>query len=149
MAVVLWLTAGSTALACDCVTGSPAESFESAEVVFEGVMIHKDESSTGTTYRFRVSQVFKGSPASELTLVQESTDCDATFWPYTVYRVYARSAEAKLFSGTCFGNEVLGYIRQTTESKSITSSQIVQLLPLAAAIGLVATIIWLLSRRRA
>ena len=66
MAVVLLLTVGSTVLACDCVTGSPAESFQRAEVIFEGVMIRKDESSTRTIYTFQVSQVFKGPPASEL-----------------------------------------------------------------------------------
>ena len=150
MAVSSVLVLGSTVLACDCVTESPAESFQHADVVFEGVMIRNVESSPGnTSYTFRVRQSFKGSPASELTLVQESSDCDATFWPDTVYRVFARSSEGKLSSGICFGNEVLGYIQQTKDSKSMTSSQIVQLLPFAAAVGLVATIIWLLGRRRA
>ena len=147
MAVWLVLMMASTVLACDCVTKSPSESFQDADVVFEGVVIRKDQSSTGTTYTFGVTKSDKGSPEREFTLVQGSSDCDATFWPDTVYRVYARSFDGKLNSGVCSGNEVLGFIRQKRNSTSITSSYVFNLIPFAA-ICLVVTILVLLTRRR-
>jgi hypothetical protein len=147
MAVWLVLTAGSTVLACDCVTRSPAESFQDAEVVFEGVVIRKNQASTETTYTFRVTKLFKGSPESELTLIQGTSDCDATFLPDTVYRVYARSFSGHLNSGACSGNEVLGFIRQKKDSELISTSLVFNLIPLAA-LCLVVIVVWLLARRR-
>jgi hypothetical protein len=148
MAAVFVLTAGNTVLACDCVTKSPSESFQDADVVFEGVVIRKNQSSTGTTYTFGVTKSDKGSPEREFTLTQGSSNCDATFWPDTVYRVYARSVDGKLISGTCSGNKVLGFIRRTRDPASINRSQVFKLVPLAAIV-LVSTLVWLLRRRRA
>jgi len=58
MAAVLVLTAGSTALACDCITLSPSESFQNADVVFEGELIQikpiPGNSVETTAYTFRV-----------------------------------------------------------------------------------------------
>ena len=147
MTVLLVLIAGSTVLACDCVTLSPSESFQKADVVFEGQAIRIVPSSAGTNYTFHVSKSLKGSPANELTLVQGSFNCDPTFWPNTIYRVYARSFEGKLSSGVCYGNEVLGFIRVTNNSTQISRSKIFKLLP-PLAVGLLAAIIWLLIRRR-
>ena len=148
MAVLLVLMMGTIVLACDCVTRSPTESFEDAEVVFEGVMIRQDQSSSATTYTFRLSKLLKGSSVGELTLVQGFSNCDETFSPDTIYRVYARSFKGNLRSSICSGNEVLGFIQQTRDSTQTSRSQVFKLIPLAV-IGLVATIIWLLRRRRA
>lgn len=148
IAVLLVLMMGSSVLACDCVTKSPSESFQDADVVFEGVVIRKNQSSTGTTYTFGVTKSDKGSPEREFTLVQGSSNCDATFWPDTVYRVYARSFHGKLISSTCSGNKVLGSIRRTRDPASINRSQVFKLIPLAAIV-LVSTLVWLLTRRRA
>lgn len=147
MTVVLVLIAGSTVLACDCVTLSPSESFRRADVVFEGHVIQIVPSSSGTNYTFQVSKPLKGSPASELTLQQGAVDCDATFSQYTIYRVHARYFEGKLFSGTCDGNETLGFIQVTRDSTQISISNVSKLLP-SLAVGLLAAIIWLLIRRR-
>jgi hypothetical protein len=142
--VLLVLIAGSTVLACDCVTLSPSESLRRADVVFEGQVIQIVPTSSGTNYTFQVSKSLKGLPARELTLEQGAVDCDATFSQYTRYRVHARYFEGKLFSGTCDGNETLGFIRVTRDSTKISISK---LLP-SLAVGLVAAIIWLLIRRR-
>jgi hypothetical protein len=144
MTVFLLLMTGSTVLACDCETLSPVESFRRADVVFEGHVIQIVPSSSGNNYTFQVSKSLKGSPASELTLEQGAVDCDATFLPYATYRVHARYLEGKLYSGACDGNETLGFIRVTRDS---TQENISKLLP-SLAVGLLATIIWLLIRRR-
>ena len=151
MAAMLVLTAGSTALACDCITLSPSESFQEADVVFEGELIQikpiPGNSIETTAYTFRVRRSLKGSLASEVTLIQLSTDCDAVFSPDTLYRVYARQSEGKLSSGSCFGNEVLAVRRVTRDSAQTNNSKIISLLPLAT-IGVVVTILFLLTRRR-
>jgi len=145
------LTVGSTALACDCITLSPSKSFQNADVVFEGELIQikpvAGNSVETTAYTFRVRRLLKGSPASEVTLIQESTVCDAVFSPDTFYRVYARQSEGKLFSGSCFGNEVLAVRRVTRDSAQTSKSQIFSLIPLATIV-LVTTILVLLARRR-
>jgi hypothetical protein len=67
MAAVLMLTAGSTALACDCITLSPSESFQEADVVFEGELIQIKPIAGNvletTAYTFRVRRLLKGAPA--------------------------------------------------------------------------------------
>lgn len=148
-AVWLVLMLSSTAWACDCVTGSPAESFRNADVVFHGELIRITPTSSGTAYTFRVKEVFKGSPASELTLEQGSTDCDATFAPNILYRVYARRSEGKLFSGSCFGNELIRATRMRTGLASTTASEslLLKLFPVAV-FGLLATLILFLRRRQ-
>ena len=145
--VLLVLMLSGTVLACDCITLSPSESLREADVVFEGQVISSVPSSSGTSYTFRVDRLLKGSPATELTLVEGFSDCDATFSEYIIYRVYARSSEGKLSSGSCFANKVLGYIRLTRDSTQISRSKVFKLLP-TIAVGLLATIIWLLIRRR-
>lgn len=141
------LTVSGTVLACDCVTRTPEKSFQDAEVVFEGVVSNISPSSSETAYTFRVSQMLKGSPASEVIIVEGPTNCDMPFWENTVYRVYAHRYEGKLYSGQCAGNKVIGVIRVTKHSWQISRSKVYSLLP-PVAVGLLATIIWLLIRRR-
>jgi hypothetical protein len=112
LATVLLLTAGSSALACDCLDLSPSESFREADVVFEGELIGIKSTSESfpneTAYTFRVKKWLKGGqPGREVTLLQGSFDCDAYFFLDVVYRVYARRHEGQLSSGSCFANEVL------------------------------------------
>jgi len=152
MAAVLLLTASRTALACDCRDLSASESFREADVVFEGELISIKPAAASfpndMAYIFRVSKVFKGSPAGELTLMEGLSNCDATFAPDTLYRVYARSFEGRLSSSSCFPNQVLGVTRVDTDLRQVMASPVYKLIPLAA-IGLVAAIVWLLIRRRA
>jgi len=145
--VILALTISGSVLACDCVTRSPEQSFQDADVVFEGVVTRITTSASEKAYTFRVSRVLKGTPTSEITLVQHFTDCDQEFWENAIYLVYARRFEGKLLSGICSGNKVIGYIKVSKKPVQI-SSNINRLLP-PVAVGLLATIIWLLIRRRA
>lgn len=148
-ALLVLLTLSSTVWACDCVTGTPEESFRAADVVFHGEVIRSNTSTSERTYTFSVKEVFKGSPASELTLEQGFTDCDATFAPNILYRVYARRSEGKLFSGTCFGNELIRVTRMRTSlaSTSANGSLLLKLFPVAV-LGLLAALILFLRRRQ-
>ena len=150
IAVLFVLTVSSTVWACDCVTRSPAESFRYADVVFHGELIRITPTSSGTAYTFRVREVFKGSPAKELTLEEGFTNCDATFEPDILYRVYARRREGKLFSSICFGNELIRVTRMRTDlTVSPQKESLLPKLSLVLAIGLTATGFWLWIKRRA
>lgn len=107
--LLLILMSGSEVLACDCMTPSPAECFQRADVVFEGELIRAPRSPQGTltAYTFRVDKVLKGPRVKEITIFEGGTDCDTTFFADIVYRVYAREYEGKLMSGQCSGNVVL------------------------------------------
>ena len=113
MVLLMMLGSVSTAMACDCVTGTPEESFKDADVVFEGELIHStklaaSEMSWKTiAYTFAVSKSLKGPAEREITIVEGNSNCDYFFSPNTVYRVYARRSDNELISGTCFGNKVL------------------------------------------
>ena len=149
--IAVWfiLTASSTAWACDCGISSPDEDFRDADVVFEGIVDREIPTSSGTTYTFQVLKSLKGSPDSEFTLEQQPYDCDPTFLKSTIYRVYARRREGKLFSSVCFGNEVLGFFQQKKEHAAWhlkTSLQFV--LFLFVGIGLTAIGIWLWDKRK-
>jgi len=113
MVLLMMLGSVSAALACDCLTGTPEESFKDADVVFEGELIRStklaaSEMSWKTiAYTFAVSKSLKGPAEREITIVEGNSNCDYFFFPNTVYRVYARRSDNELISGTCFGNKVL------------------------------------------
>ena len=146
--ILLVLTVGGTVLACDCVTAPPEQSFEDADVVFEGMVDRITRSSSETAYTFRVGKMLKGSPASEVTVVEGFSDCDTQFGEYAIYRVYARRFEGKLSSGQCAGNKFLGVIRVNNKSWQVSWPKVFRLLS-PVAVGLLAIIIWVLIRRRA
>lgn len=113
LVLLLMLSAGRTALACDCVTGTPQQSFEEADLVFEGELIRSAnlgqnaQSWQNMTYTLEVSKLFKGPSLKEITIVGGESNCDYNFSPNTVYRVYARNYDGKWITGACFGNQVL------------------------------------------
>src|SRR6185503_5719044 len=106
MALVLMLIAGQSALACECLTVSPSESFKRADVVFEGELARKTEGHYAE-YTFNVSKTLKGGSVTEVTIYRTGMNCDAYFDFDTVYRVYAYNFEGKLRSGLCSGNKIL------------------------------------------
>lgn len=113
LVLLLIVSVSSTALACDCITLKPEEGFKQADIVFEGQLIRSTNNPNASvfgkniSYTFEVRKVLKGPAAKELTLVGGQSDCDFFFVPYTVYRVNARRSNGELFTGSCFGNEVL------------------------------------------
>lgn len=150
IAVLLLLTLSSTVWACDCGGSSEDESFRNADVVFEGIVDRKIPTSSGTTYTFQVMKSLKGLPASEFTLEQKTFNCDPTFWEHTIYRVYARRREGKLFSSVCFGNQVLGVFQQKKEHAAWHLKTSLQLILFVfVGIGLTAAGLWLWDRRKA
>ena len=56
---LLVLTVAGSVLACDCRTVTPNESFQRADVVFEGWVIRSVPSSSGTDHTFRVQKLLK------------------------------------------------------------------------------------------
>lgn len=106
MFVFVILMFGGEALACDCITASPEESFRRADVVFEGELV-RAEGSPDTSYTFRVEKVLKGPRVEEVTIFNGGTNCDETFFADIVYRVYAHEYQGKLGSSICSGNVVL------------------------------------------
>ena len=106
----LLLMMTGSALACDCVTLSPKESFENADVIFEGELVRVGRTTEvwfATTYTFSVNKMLKGPRTKEVVIFGGATDCDATFFPDVIYRVYASESQGKLISGACSGKEVL------------------------------------------
>jgi len=101
--------AGDGALAWDCASLSPEESFRRASVVFEGevVRVDRNKEDASTTYTFSVSKVLKGPSVKELTVFGTGSSCSATFVLNVAYRVYATEYKGKLMSGACSGNVVL------------------------------------------
>lgn len=96
---------GGEALACDCLPPTPEESFRRAGVVFEGEVVRVNgKSPASTSYTFRVSKVLKGPSVREVVIFRTGSNCDETFFPRIVYRVYAREYEGKLRSSMCSGN---------------------------------------------
>lgn len=106
MALVLTLIAGQTALACDCSTPSPSETFKRATIVFEGEVVRATERPKAE-YTFTVTKWLKGLAVKKVTIGGRGTNCDMHFDYDTVYRVYAYSFEGKLISEQCSGNKVL------------------------------------------
>lgn len=100
------MIAGQSALACDCITSRPSESFKRAEIVFEGELLRKTQGHYAE-YTFSVSKMLKGGVVSEITIYRTGMNCDAYFDSDTVYRVYAYTFEGKLRSGQCSGNKIL------------------------------------------
>lgn len=109
VSMFLVLATGGRALACDCMTPSPKECLQRADVVFEGELIRIGRTADGypTSYTFRINKMLKGRYVNEVTIFSEWTDCDASFSPDIVYRVFAHEFKGKLISGICSGNEVL------------------------------------------
>lgn len=107
--LVLMLITGARALAWDCVSSSPEESFRRADVVFEGevVRVDRNKDDTSTTYTFSVSKILKGPRVKEVTIFGTGSSCSATFVRNVAYRVYASEYKGKLMSGACSGNVVL------------------------------------------
>jgi hypothetical protein len=104
-AAVWWAPAISEA--CDCLTPStPSERLALAAVVFSGTVVETEVSTTPSgekTYRFEVTQHFKGTPRSSYILKHDGTNCAFDFVRGSSYLVYAyrgEGLEANICSGT-------------------------------------------------
>ena len=152
-ALLITLTAAGTALACDCLTISPSESFRRADLVFEGLVTRVDQSAEGTAYTFHVENLRKGQQVNQVTILGGKSSCDAEFHPGLIYRVYARHGERGFFSSSCFGNQTIGAIQYNRQVYSVSSTpfwqrQSVRVLS-ALGVALLATaIFWLLRRKQ-
>jgi len=121
--VLVLLVLAQTVQACDCVTLSPRESFDRANVVFEGELLGVSRTPGRVGFRmgyhFEVSRSLKGQPPSVVIILSDDSDCDAQFMPNVIYRVYAQSYEEGLTSSSCAGNEVLGVIRRDRSYRTV------------------------------
>ena len=149
LVLLLILSFSSTVFACDCLTLDAQESFKEAAVVFEGELIRSEESGFNILYTFGVSKSLKGEPRSEFTLVESHFNCSPSFFPNTIYRVYAREHEGKLSSSSCLANRVIrskkvnsqvGY--QSTFQWSRWTNKVI----IAGIAGVTLLIVWVLAR---
>ena len=110
--LLFMLVASETALACDCVPLSPVESYNNADVVFEGELIRTTSlplsSRFAFAYTFKVNRPLKGSAGTVVSIFGAGNECDATYEPGFVYRVHAKEADGTLTSGACAGNAIVG-----------------------------------------
>ena len=110
--LLLMLLACETALGCNCLPLSPVESYQNADVVFEGELIRTtslpSSSSFSFAYTFKVARSLKGSPGTVVAIFGDGSECDARYEPGFIYRVYAKETDRTLTSGTCAGNELVG-----------------------------------------
>jgi hypothetical protein len=105
--LVFVLAISGTSLAFDCAAPSEKESFQRAELVFEGEVIRTHQVNERPAYTFKVHQLLKGSAASEVTIITNYSSCGAHFLPDIVYRVYASRFQGQLMTGACSGNRVI------------------------------------------
>lgn len=115
------LCAVEVCFACDCVTLPEKESFENAEIVFEGELIGTTDVALETAHTFLVQKSLKGLNTDVVFLFGGHTDCDYTFHPDVIYRVYARKFEDKLVTGICSGNKVLR-MKPISASKTLATA---------------------------
>jgi hypothetical protein len=111
---LLMFCAVEVCFACDCVTLPEKESFQNADVVFEGEVVRINETTGDITYTFRVQKSLKGVNSGEVTIVEGHTNCDSVFAKDVIYRVYAKTFQNKLSAGQCSGTKVLGFFRRTS-----------------------------------
>lgn len=106
------MIACETALACDCLPLSPVESYKNADVVFEGELIRTTSLPLSSRFAFastfKVTRSLKGSAGTVVAIFADGNECDATYEPGFVYRVYAKEADGTLTSGACAGNSIVG-----------------------------------------
>lgn len=85
------------ALACSCVPpASAAAQLDAADVVFKGVPMSSSSNARGdATTQFRVQEVLKGRPASQITIRHrlESAACGVRFQPRASVLVIAKAGE--------------------------------------------------------
>jgi hypothetical protein len=114
-----------TALACNCRVLSPAESFNNADVVFEGELIRVATLPTSSSFSFastfKVTRSLKGSAGTFVSIFGDGSECDATYEPGFVYRIYAKEADGMLTNGTCAGNSIVG-VASNTEGMFVSRS---------------------------
>jgi hypothetical protein len=110
--LLLTLLACDTVRACDCVPLSPADSWNKADVVFEGEVLAISGLPPGSrfslSYRFKVNKSLKGPTGRFVNVFGDGSDCDPYFAPGFIYRVYANDVDGTFTSGTCSGNEIIG-----------------------------------------
>lgn len=105
--LVFVLALTGTSLAFDCAAPLEKESFQRAELVFEGEVIRIDRVNERAAYTFKVHKLLKGSAAGEVTISTDYSSCGAQFLPDIVYRVYASRFQGGLMTGACSGNRVI------------------------------------------
>ena len=110
--LLLMLVACETALACNCLPLSAVESDKNADVVFEGELIRTTSLPLSSKFAFastfKVTRTLKGAAGAFVAIFADGNECDATYEPGFIYRVYAKEADGTLTSGACAGNSIVG-----------------------------------------
>lgn len=106
-AALILAMASATAMACDCVTRSEAESFANADVVFigkaTGTFTFMSEATT-----FEVSRWLKGHQPESVSIFSGRSNCDVSFLNGYTYIVYAKNINGQLMTSSCSGTKAMG-----------------------------------------
>ena len=107
-ATLILAMASATAMACDCVTRSEAESFANADVVFigkaTGTFTFMSEATT-----FEISRWLKGHQSESVSISSGHTNCDMSFIEGYTYIVYAKNINGQLMASSCSGTKAIGW----------------------------------------
>jgi hypothetical protein len=106
-ATLILAVTSATAMACDCVTRSEAESFANADVVFigkaTGTFTFMSEATT-----FEISRWLKGQQPESVLVFSGPSNCDVSFLNGYTYIVYAKTINGQLMTSSCSGTKVIG-----------------------------------------
>ena len=117
---LIFLTAIS-GFACDCLTLSETQSFEKADAVFIGKVIHVNNQGSNTIFTLKVEKSLKGLNTEEMKIMGARSNCDAQFYLGWKYIVYAQKSDRKYFASSCLSTKVLeGPNEPSTNSNSTT-----------------------------
>ena len=103
----LILLTAISCFACDCLTLSETQSFETADTVFIGNVIHVDNQGSNAIFTLKVEKSLKGFYTEEMRITSAMSDCDAQFYLGWKYIVYAQKSDGKYFASSCLSTKAL------------------------------------------
>lgn len=138
--------ASATAMACDCVVRSEAESFARADEVFIGKVTNVIHFASRVDTVFEISRSLKGHKRESVVISSHRSNCDGSFIGGYTYEVYAKNINGELFAGICSGTRLIGkvpgcadvyhpYTRSYREIAVITASSVALSLALGMLVG--------------
>ena len=99
--------ASATAMACDCVTRSEADSFANADVVFIGKATGPWTWGSREATIFETSRWLKGNRRESVVISSQLSNCDFSFFHGYTYVVYANNHDGELMASSCSGTRVI------------------------------------------
>jgi len=103
--IALTCLQSANSLACDCVTGSPEQSFKRADTVFVGTVASVYIDGTTAHYALEVKKSLKGPRSETIVVLNGLSNCSFTFFRDHTYLVYAETHDDAASVGSCSGTQ--------------------------------------------